>query len=1325
MSIIIRRLLKLAPRKDNLANTVVLAQAWKKSHEYIRHHNWYADTLELDVSAFDLESKLGEWSAALKENSFEPEKLRLIPAPKNARWVFDPIKDANGDFEAILNSPINATMFNEWHVKDDKADGGSTAQSQKLRPLAHLTIRDQTLATAVMMCLAEAIETMQGDTSEPDFAKARENGVVSYGNRLQCQWKVVEPLGGRAKFSWGNSRTYRQYFEDYRTFLARPKQVCAQHALPSSGKRALYVISLDLKSFYDQIDTKALQSELKRLEREYREQFALLPDDIRATKQFWECVKQIFNWQWCDKDNEFASQISGDPEASSLPLGLPQGMVASGFFANAYLIGFDMQLNDDSLAGFLMPNNTWPGDIRLVDYCRYVDDIRVTVEAQSGNGGPGLNHLLCSVKTYVSGKLTSHLKKIGAEKELEFSHDKCSVTPYRSMAAQGNLSAMMALLQEELSGTFDFDSLVQAAGGLEGLLVIADRLESVEEENRSFRLRLATIDTPNFDVRDDTVKRFVATRLAKSLRERLAMTDLAATIGKHDSLQTSVTKGALLSHEFEATARKFIKCWAENPAMVVLLRCGLDLYPHPKLLTPVLEALACKLFEPKEKLISDNVREVRTAEYVAAELFRAGTVETGCRPQEEYTESIDITAYREELAVFARQVLTDKNCQPPWYLQQQARLFLASVRDFSVPFKDPILGEIQNLANFRNAMLYEPVSGADLQKILPFAFVAQQISREPARCAIWLREGLQNTSDELQQKSIVRLVSLHLPDLLYKALSVGNGKKLAWLGHVAPSFLAAARQRSKQPIGLVDNKEYSLLQVMASKNNELGQENGLLALTRALLKVEDIKARLEMGLNAAEINLECVRWSRLHALDANSALEAKLDSDTGEINPLYERPSWVEKKKMWLYGLGRILRAALTGEFDFTSRRYLITEDVNRYTGLRSTWFKRRFGLVNNSRGLLDEPAPVSPWLSGFLSTLLQWPGVDFHANGADGVADVQTPAELLNLIEVRIATQRALYGPRSETPMYVVPSNQGSELINRPLRIAIVQPLLPKLRDFDVKDPTHWTKGTLAAHRSHLAEICKLAHQQLRTWASARTDQQGPEDPIVDIVLFPEVAVHPEHVFLLRRLADELRANIFVGLTFQISEKLGAVINQGLWLIRTEEAGYGRSIQYAWQGKAHPMEMERAMGVVGYRPHITLLELPIGVKSPTRIAAAICYDATDLDLIADLRDRSDVFLVAAFNKDVQTFDNMVAALHFHMYQPVVLANAGEFGGSTAQAPMPNHNRLLSHVHGNNQLAINVFEIDPTPFKSTTKIAVSKEIKTPPAGYHGRPKSRI
>jgi predicted amidohydrolase len=412
----------------------------------------------------------------------------------------------------------------------------------------------------------------------------------------------------------------------------------------------------------------------------------------------------------------------------------------------------------------------------------------------------------------------------------------------------------------------------------------------------------------------------------------------------------------------------------------------------------------------------------------------------------------------------------------------------------------------------------------------------------------------------------------------------------------------------------------------------------------------------------------------------------------------------------------------LTGEFDFTSRRYLVTEEIGRYTGLRSTWFKRRFGMLNSSRGLLDEPGPVSPWLSGFLSTLLQWPGVEFKADDAARVGAVRTPAELLLLIETRISEQRALFGTRSKTPMYVVPTTDYRPLEDRPLRVAIVQTLRPKADDFDAKHPTNWTPRLLAEHRRHLAEVCRLAHAKLRAWASARASSDGgTAEPLVDVVLFPELAVHPEHVFFLRRLSDKLRANIFAGLTFMQSAHLGAPINQGLWLIRTEAPGNGRSIQYAWQGKLHPTKLEREMGIKGYRPQVTLVELPVGTTTPTRIASAICYDATDLDLVADLRDRSDVFLIAALNQDVQTFDNMVAALHFHMYQPVILANSGEFGGSTAQVPLPRHDRLVAHVHGNNQVAVSVFEVDPTPFKSTRPRKSVKELKAAPAGYSGRP----
>lgn len=58
MTIIKDDYLDLAPHGRSLSDVVVLAQAWKKSHEFIRRHNWYADMLELDSSTVDLEDSL-------------------------------------------------------------------------------------------------------------------------------------------------------------------------------------------------------------------------------------------------------------------------------------------------------------------------------------------------------------------------------------------------------------------------------------------------------------------------------------------------------------------------------------------------------------------------------------------------------------------------------------------------------------------------------------------------------------------------------------------------------------------------------------------------------------------------------------------------------------------------------------------------------------------------------------------------------------------------------------------------------------------------------------------------------------------------------------------------------------------------------------------------------------------------------------------------------------------------------------------------------------------------------------------------------------------
>lgn len=61
------------------------------------------------------------------------------------------------------------------------------------------------------------------------------------------------------------------------------------------------------------------------------------------------------------------------------------------------------------------------------------------------------------------------------------------------------------------------------------------------------------------------------------------------------------------------------------------------------------------------------------------------------------------------------------------------------------------------------------------------------------------------------------------------------------------------------------------------------------------------------------------------------------------------------------------------------------------------------------------------------------------------------------------------------------------------------------------------------------------------------------------------------------------------------------------------------------------------------------------------------------------------------------------------MFQHVVVANTGEFGGSSAHAPLKDvHNRTMFHSHGNEQVSIGFFDINQ--YRRNRK-----KLKTPPA----------
>ena len=82
-------LTELRPELEVLQLDYVLIQAFKKTASYIRQHNWFADTLALDLAAADFPTFLTELRARINDPAYRPEPLRLVPAPKSDNWLIE------------------------------------------------------------------------------------------------------------------------------------------------------------------------------------------------------------------------------------------------------------------------------------------------------------------------------------------------------------------------------------------------------------------------------------------------------------------------------------------------------------------------------------------------------------------------------------------------------------------------------------------------------------------------------------------------------------------------------------------------------------------------------------------------------------------------------------------------------------------------------------------------------------------------------------------------------------------------------------------------------------------------------------------------------------------------------------------------------------------------------------------------------------------------------------------------------------------------------------------------------------------------------------
>ncbi len=996
---------QLEPRLELLREEYVLVQAWKKTASYIRYHNWFSDTLALDRAAVNLPAFIGELRERLRSSeSWRNDPLRIVPAPKSQRWR---MRDS------------------VWEPVEKKAT------PTRLRPLAHVGLADQVVATALMLCLADRVETLQGDPRCSVRDQQSRRQVVSYGNRLFC-----DAMDGEQHHRWGSTKLYRAYYQDYRTFLSRPA-VAAKSILAAEGKR-VYIVHADLQQFYDRVRPNLLSAAIDRIRRD--------SDD----PGFFSLAASVFNWGWHPRDEK--GDVRSYAEQAGLEdftrVALPQGLVASGFFANVVLLSFDEALRT-AIGTEIVP------EILLADSCRYVDDLRILVAVASNLDDP-LNNL----EETVSGWLSQMLEENAAG--LELNPDKTKVVALggeeRPLVRQ---SAKMNRIQSAVSGGFDALGGEEILDAIQGLIRAPEAL-SVGDDS-GWRL------SPVPDVRDETVARFGAARYRTTFRSIRPLFHDGDTldesgIGRVDALPGRSLRVARTRRELDEDARAFalglIQRWIDDPSNVRLLRIGLDLWPDVNLLQDVLS-----LLRPFTEKGGRRKAPRRVAWYCLAEVLRAGATETGLVADTESLPSeIDLGSYREELRKEAARLVALPGPTIPWYLRQQALLFLAACDPAGAPVARTGTGP--ETRHYRELIRFLRGEGDRLQssEFATLAVLARRAFVDRARAVELTRPGLNPSQNrQLAQRDpsfLLELIDAERDALPFDGLPVRIREDLcmASRGSDGDRNTLAEEVLNTHPTG--------------SLRNELS----LLRFALAFLEQWKQQEFPPEVITPGQVMLDPSRDREVADVANLQILGSRADAS----GSLYEVAAWCQAGERWRFQLGFLLRFILSGQPDFTRSvhrtHWKETEACRRPA--ESHWYQRLYGLYSGQPAFGDDWLPITDWVERFLLALLRWPG----CRAPDGFGWVeQGIEEARKRIQRRIADIEKRRG--RATRVLILPllaKRATAPNAKRPLRACVVQTAVPADKDFQRTDLAFDDSAIRRKHRNHLSAALAAVKRML-----------------------------------------------------------------------------------------------------------------------------------------------------------------------------------------------------------------------------------------------------
>ena len=810
--------------------------------------------------------------------------------------------------------------------------------------------------------------------------------------------------------------------------------------------------------------------------------------------------------------------------------------------------------------------------------------------------------------------------------------------------------------------------------------------------------------SPIADVPDATVARFGASRFRRVYRWlRPLFEDSGSSIDDpegHEAPSSEPSNAAYdrvrnraeLDNDAEVFAAGLIQSWVEDPSNIRLLRVAVDMWPSASTAKRILALL----MPYAQRESNDEAHQI--ARYCLAELLRAGATETGL-VQDAEALPLDIDEYREALRVAAEQIAKHEGTEPPWYLRQQALLFLAAAgSNYDEPARrDRETSRYAALLRF----LRDPDSASSPADFATYSVLARR-SFLPSQAA-------QMILGQVDRRRLTKIAEAD-PALAIELVGLRPG-----LSDLLPDHI----RRDLCLTNTLPPGSTSLADLVLGDENPFRDE---LALLQFAVQVLRILRRGQSG-TIAPVDLEVALPNSAPWRIRDGEFQLQLHHRRRLENSIYSPPSWCSDDERWRFQLGYLLRFVLTGREDFTVSVRPTPWRESRgdsYRPAPTPWRMRRYGFYHAHEAFGDRWLPTTEWTTELLVDLLAWPGARRPNHPWIQLGIDATLAAIRDRIREIAESQGQ---GRSELLLKLTADRHMPIDGPRSLRAAVVQTVLPRTEWFR-RGSEALTPIQRKLLRRHLTAALEAVRSTLRL---RRTHLEGGDQ--LDLLVLPELSVHVDDLDILKMFAITHRTIVLAGLVYHEAQvgKGPPLVNSAAWLIPERTRFGGSRVRVVDQGKHHLAheETEAGLNIRSFRTSQWLIGYPWSPKRETDylwLTASVCYDATDFALAADLKGRTDVYVIPARNHDITTFDQMALALHYHMFQMVIVANNGAFGGSNAYVPYRDRfKRQVFHFHGQPQAAIAYVEINPiAEFLDRVQNAQGPEgnrlYKFPPAG---------